>query len=373
VDGSRFAKAVIRRHPDPFRSVTREAFEREADRAAAAASRAEAIRALMRLGALLGERNGHTGVFTLDRHPDPLHFYPVRLYELDDGFFVVSAANPELIGAEVTAIGGVPVGSLATQVEPLIPRDNDWTVRARRPSYLVAAEVLEGLGAAEGGSQAFVLDDSTEVVLEPMPAAEYVEAVDADRRLPRRPGVRYLERRDEPAWVEPLDGGAIVLVGYNATRDAGLLAEELASIAAKDPPRAVVLDLRHNGGGDNTTYGPLLAELERQARAAQLLVLTSRITFSAAMQLVVDLETKTNAVFVGEPTGGSPNQFGDAVDVELPTAGLVAHVATVSWETAGKDDERLAREPDIDVPLRSEDFFAGRDPVLDAALAAVPG
>jgi hypothetical protein len=86
------------------------------------------------------------------------------------------------------------------------------------------------------------------------------------------------------------------------------------------------------------------------------------------MQLVVDLEQRTNAVFVGEPTGGSPNQFGDAMEVELPDTRLLAKVATVSWETAGSADERLTRAPDVEVPVRAEDFLAGRDPVLDAAL-----
>jgi C-terminal processing protease CtpA/Prc len=208
------------------------------------------------------------------------------------------------------------------------------------------------------------------VTLDPLPAAEYAASLDADRRLPRLAGVRYLERRDERSWVESLGGGRI-LVAYNVTRgETSSLVAEIAALARTEKPRALVLDLRLNGGGDNTTYGPLLAELERQAETAQLLVLTSRITFSAAMQLVVDLEQRTNAVFVGEPTGGSPNQFGDAADVALPAAGVAARVATVSWETAGREDERRTRTPDVDVPLRAEDFFAGRDTVLDAALAA---
>jgi hypothetical protein len=77
------------------------------------------------------------------------------------------------------------------------------------------------------------------------------------------------------------------------------------------------------------------------------------------MQLIVDLEASTNAIFVGEATGGSPNHFGDAVEVELPAAGLIARVATIHWETAGPDDERLTHEPDIEVPPRSEELFGG--------------
>ena len=361
---------MLEHHPDPFRSVGRAAFEHAAKLAAAASGdRADAVCALMRLGALLGERNGHTGIHPLDRHAEPLRFFPLRLYEFDDGCFVVSAADPELVGTQVLEIGGVPIDSLAEQVEPLIPRDNEWTVRARRPSYLVSAEVLRGLGV----DATFVLRPRAgrrrEVVREPLAADVYTGALDADRRLPSRSGVRYLERRDEPAWVERLDAERVVLVGYNRPRgDTAPLARESAASAREQPAAAVVLDLRHNGGGDNTSYGPLLSELERRAETSRLVVLTSRITFSAAMQLVVDLEQRTNAVFVGEPTGGSPNQFGDALEVELPETGLLAKVATVSWETAGSADERMTRTPDLEVPLRAEDFFAGRDPVLDAAL-----
>jgi hypothetical protein len=91
------------------------------------------------------------------------------------------------------------------------------------------------------------------------------------------------------------------------------------------------------------------------------------VTFSAAMQLVVDLERRTSALFVGEPTGASPNHFGDAEPLTLTQTQVRARVATIAWTTAG-EDERLAREPDVAVALDSEAFFAGRDPVLEAAL-----
>ena len=82
-------------------------------------------------------------------------------------------------------------------------------------------------------------------------------------------------------------------------------------------------------------------------------MLTSRTTFSAAMQLVVELERETTATFVGEPTGGSPNHYGDAIVVELPNVGLNVDVATIAWMTAAPPTTVYAREPDIRVANES--------------------
>ena len=52
----------------------------------------------------------------------------------------------------------------------------------------------------------------------------------------------------------------------------------------------------------------------------------------------------------------------------MPNSGLRALVATGSF--GDPDDPRLTLEPDIAVPYTSADYFAGRDPVLEAALSA---
>ena len=185
-------------------------------------------------------------------------------------------------------------------------------------------------------------------------------------------GVSYLRRRTEWHWAEPTADGRVVHVGYNVTLgDVSEFARDVDALAASARTRLVVLDLRLNGGGDNRTYEPLLTSMQRLSDTTRLAVLTSRMTFSAAMQLVVELEQKTPATFVGEPTGGSPNQYGDAIVVELPNAGLNAHVATIAWQTAGASDDRLTREPDIAVVHQSKAYFADDDPVLSTAVAAL--
>jgi C-terminal processing protease CtpA/Prc len=348
-DGLVLAEAVERLHPDPFRSVSREQFF-------ATAERAETAVELMGLLALLGERNGHTAVHPLDPHLQPLHAFPIGLYEFDDGVFVIAAADSSLVGCELVAVGGVPFEELNRAVEPLVARDNESTVRARRPRYAVTQEVLRGLGVTDEPATFELRRPSGErhaVKLRAIAAAEHNALVAHDR---------------PPRSLETV--GSALHIAYNVTRgDTTAFAREIeAASAGLD---RLVLDLRYNGGGNNQTYGPLLGVLERLASGGKrLAVLISRVTFSAAMQLVVDLEQRTPAVFVGEPTGGSPNQYGDAVPVELPGAGLTARVATVSWTTAGEDDERATKEPDVYVPLTAVAFFAGDDPVLRAALDA---
>ena len=67
----------------------------------------------------------------------------------------------------------------------------------------------------------------------------------------------------------------------------------------------LVLDLRYNNGGDNTLNRAIVRRIIQSPsidRHGRLYVLIGRKTFSAAVNLVSDLEQMTNAIFVGEPT-----------------------------------------------------------------------
>jgi C-terminal processing protease CtpA/Prc len=146
------------------------------------------------------------------------------------------------------------------------------------------------------------------------------------------------------------------------------LAEQVRRLARGPAVRGIVLDLRHNPGGNNAAYATLLDELVRQER---LVVLISRTTFSAAANLLADLEARVPVRLVGEASGGSSNLVGDPSPLGLRATGWTVNVGTVWWQksTAGADDPRLAFEPDVRVPVRWADLAAGRDRALEAAIA----
>ncbi len=378
-DASVLADAIEAHHPDPFQAVSRTILRREVARVDALSShdRGLLIVELMRMLALLGPRNGHSVIFPLDDDLTARRAFPLWLSEFEDGIFVVGSARHDLVGAELIGIGGSDVGDILLAVTPLVAHDNEWTIRARRPAFLVDACVLGGLGVIDDvGRTNFRLRASDGSIVhagfEPMAVGDYLAEAMTPGWSPQ-PQPTYLRRRNELHWVDRTADGRAVHIGYNVTLgDIAGFAQQVASFAAEPGTRLVVLDLRLNGGGDNRTYGPLLESLKRLTTDGRIAVLISRETFSAAMQFVIDLEAQTSAVFVGEPTGGSPNHFGNATMLQLPDSVLNAHVATFAWTTAGEDDKRLTREPDILVTRESGPFFSGEDPTLSTALTEVP-
>ena len=103
----------------------------------------------------------------------------------------------------------------------------------------------------------------------------------------------------------------------------------------------------------------------------RLVVLIDRVTFSAAANLATEIEQSTDGTFVGEPTGGGLNFWDDVRQVHLDhlPVPMMVGVSTRYWQFAEPDDPRLTIDPDVPVTVTAGDFFAGRDPALDAALA----
>ena len=374
-------------HPAPYRSVSRQRFRaavNELARRAPSLSRSELLVGVLRIIALLGPRNGHTGLFPGDpAHTSALHLYPIRVYRFKDGVFVVDARDRTLVRNRLVAIDGTPVERVLELVEPLTPGDNPWNKLGLSPHYLLTAEVLDGLGVTDdAGPATFTFERAggqrTDVELSPIPGPEYAR-VFADPHhghnpssLPKAPRPLYLAGSAKTMWARTLASGRAVYVGYNSVRlPSPAFVRSLGRLVRAQKVRRVVVDIRLNGGGDNTTYGELTSLFGSEAvnRRGKLYVLIGRATFSAAANFAAELDRDTRAIFVGEPTGGGVETYGDTAPVTLPNLGWQVYVAVEYHERKrNARDKRLAVEPDVRVDLTARQLFSGRDPVLDRAL-----
>ncbi len=386
-DVRELAKSIEQMHPAPFRSVSRQRFAAEVEQLARRAptlTRSEILVGVLRIVALLGPRNGHTGLFPPDpSHTSPLHLYPLRLYRFSDGVFVVDAANRALVGSRVIAVGGMPIDRVFELVEPLVPHDNDSNLRGLSPMYALTAEVLDGLGVVDGDESAvFTLEASggqrADVTLAPITGPRYARAF-ADPMFGHYPSVLpkatrplYLAGSARPLWATTLAKGKVVYVGFNSVRaPTVVMLRKLDRLVRGKGVRRVIVDVRLNGGGDNTTYGTLTELFGSPAvnKRGRLYLLIGRATFSAAGNFSAEIDRDTRAILVGEPTGGGVETYADTFPVLLPSVGWYVHVAARYHERKkGRNDRRLAVEPDVRVDLTSAQYFAGRDPVLERAL-----
>ncbi len=324
-------------HPAPFRSISRERFRSEVNALAGRAptiSRNELLVGVLRLIALLGPRNGHTGLFPGDSaHTRPLHLYPVRLYHFADGVFVVDAEDRALARNRLVAIEGTLVERALELVGALTPHDNESNVRGMAPHFLLTAEVLDGLGIVDGtGPADFTFErpdgQRVDVALTAIPGAEYAAAF-ADPLhghypsvLPRAAKPLYLANSHKVLWSRTLAGGRAVYVGYNSVvRPLEDVKARIERLARSPRTRRVIVDVRLNPGGDNTKYGELTSLFASRAvnKRGRLYLLAGRATFSAAANFAAEIDRDTRAIVVGEPTGGGVR------DVRRHVAGQARH------------------------------------------------
>lgn len=379
IDAGHFVVELERLHPDPWHAIEPEELGQALDEFLSEITTDEErnVVGFMRLAAMLSRdgREGHALVWPLGAE-----VLPLRLYAFGDGWFVVEdRSGADLVGWRVLAVAGMPVDDAARRLAPLLSHDNGTDLTARLPGALVTPALLRGAGIqpAPGPVALRCARDGVEREVALAPAAGHA----APAPPPPVGDLPSARGRERPWRSEVLDGRALY-VQVNEVRAADDAGGTLAAFAATLAPRVaaeglerVVVDVRWNGGGDNTTFGPLLDALRdpRVDRPRRLFCLVGRHTFSAAANFATALERETGALLVGEPTGGAPNQYGDPRAIQLAHhPELLVRVATRYHAFAAADDERLTLVPDLPVALESADCFAGRDAALAAALAHAP-
>ena len=330
--------------------------------------------------------DAHTGAYIWGSGTYPLDSLPLRLWlfesEEGDALVIVDAMPPyrDLIGSRIDSIDGQAKDDVVAAIDPIVPRDNAQTVRLLTPRFLLIPQVLRGLGLAGDGAISLALTAANGVAstvdIEPIPMADYnAWAGPYGLHLPADPDVRYLSRIDDALWWERLPDDETLYVQNNRT-DA-LPSTQLADLTAAlhEPGLArVVLDLRHNYGGELSAVDPILRPFEDPAvdQPDRLFVVTGRNTFSGGSLLVARLDKDTDAVIVGEPMGGCPTIWSDPSDLTLPESGIVLSVADDVAVGVDPNDPRLTIEPDVAAVLSPEEWAAGTDPALALFVTVAP-
>lgn len=391
------AREMPKRHKNLFHTMTREQFEsavRRLDDRIPSLARHEVIVEMARIVAMVGD--GHTNIAPTRDPKIGFRTFPIALYQFKDGLFIRGAAREQtdIVGARVVKIGNASVDQAYRSVREMIGRDNEMDAKFFAPFLLVMPEVLHGLGLTDGLDSAVFLVESDgkqrAVILKPSGPAEMMPPDMDASWAPRRNFVDARDGATQPAplwlkdpqnkfWFEALPERKAVYVQFNQVGNkkdetVEAFAKRLFAFVEANPVERFVLDLRLNRGGNGALNRPLLLGIIKSHKVDQkgrLFTIIGRSTWSAAQGLVNELERYSNTLFVGEPSGGKVNSFGDSSRITLPNSGITVRVSTLWWQ-GDERDRRQWTAPQIAADLTFEDYRTNNDPALRAALTYAP-
>jgi tetratricopeptide (TPR) repeat protein len=390
---------IINRHVEPFNLIAEtdlfEAFE-ELKQLSNHAERHEMIVGLAELITMIGD--GHTRLWLSPNKSNNFTFIPIEVRKFSDGVYIQSTdlKNKKIVGGKITHVNNVPIDSVVNRLSKVIPKDNQYTVLATFPVYIMVPEILHALRIIQNKDAVpLTIEKNGQVSDHTLFPTQYSRSLwkdhfwkwesAYDERLmvsSRNPESTplYLQRpkdkSDEPLyiWHSLNEAKKYLYVKYDVianpkNQSIADYFKNLKNLSQDSQVDKLIIDLRENGGGNNMLNNEVVKMLinwDEMNQFGKLFIIIGRYTFSAASHLISKLETYTEAIFVGEPTGASPNHFGDARRFTLPNSKLTVGVSSLYWQNTTPFDKRKTTYPYLSVDISFEEYMNNEDPVLEA-------
>jgi tetratricopeptide (TPR) repeat protein len=344
---------------------------------------------MMKLMRRVGD--GHSGLLgPTTARKEWLETVPVLFYMFEEGLFIIAAdpKHKDLLGSQILKFGGRSVDEIVAAIQEVSSEDNKIWIKQVAPYRMRHLALLNAAGVLPNANK-------VELNLRAMDGKERTVTLTTDLAQPNIWNVKpnppewinlpqtlgtpvplYLKNPSAPYWFEYLPDSKTVYFGFNSVRNGekeslAAFSERLFKFVNENAVEKLVIDMRWNNGGNTFLLTPLVQGLiknEKINQRGKLFVIIGRRTFSAAQNASTFFERYTNATFVGEPTGSSPNFVGEEDPFVLPYSKIVANVSHLYWQSAFPQDGRTWIAPQIYLPPTFEAYRANRDSALEAIL-----
>lgn len=376
-------------YPFLFKKISAEAFDQKvADLQKAIPNLAdhEIIVEMAKLVATF--KYGHTGIglSAWSRgNAAGFHQFPFNLYHFKDGVYIqgVHQDYAKAVGAKVLRIGQQSIAEAIQSVYPVVSAENNQFFKGYGLSYLTVPEIIHAQGINDDLNKVpLLLEKDGQTFTMEFPASEFEHFPGAYGLV--KQGGEWLSARQQdpfPLWLQKMD--KIYFFEHLPERKAVYIrhsqiqndpAESMTDFYArvfdfieKNEVEKLIVDVRLNGGGDNTMNKDIIPQIiENQSinQKGKFFVIIGRRTFSACQNLVNELDTYTNVTFVGEPTAENINFYGDVNAVRLPNSKIPVRLSFAWWQNKPPWDKREWMPPHHSVEMTFNDFVENRDPVL---------
>lgn len=321
-------------------------------------------------------KDAHTYV-----HMHVRYVCPFNMYWFNDGLYITSVYTEykAILGRKIIAINDLPIEEVSNNLSSIISFENMNYFKALLPKYLPAVELLYGLGIVNDINNLKLTYEESEnqlkyINISPLLINEIdnLEMVELEGKCNDGTLPLYRQHINENYCFKYLDKNKIIYFKYNKCRERENkkiedFINELIDFIENNEIEKLVIDLRDNSGGNSSLLDPFieyLANNQKLNMEGKLFVIIGRETFSSALLNALSLKEKTKAIFLGEPTGGKPNCYGEVEKFTLRNYGLTIFYSTQYYDVIG-DDSVMTLVPDVKIEVTIEDYINRVDPVFE--------
>ncbi len=343
-------KEIEKRHPDPYRNVSKERFLRSLQKSLSVRPEFFGI-AIQESLALM--KDAHTKVQNIIND----NWLPIDLTYLADSYCYIlgtSCNYVNSIGAKVEKINEYSLREVNKKLKRLSSQENDEQLLKDLCFFYTGNNILKYYGFSSSNKVTLTTDKGVFTY----PAGEEITSI---KKNPFKWKTKDFWGNENYKFKVSRN---TLIFQYNSCELGNFSKEQLIEfknqlISKTQKIKYIVVDLRQNGGGDTEIMWDAFKNFPKDI---PIYVATSRATFSSAMHHLIYLKTKKRAIQIGENAGQKPNRFGQGEEIVLPNSKLVVHRSVKDFQLIPGSKLKVLK-PDIQLPLTIKDYINEEDPL----------
>ena len=380
-DIQELGKLIDSKHVAPYRLVSKKDLQSKIDDALKVVKEFDGCNEvcyveLLKIIAALND--GHSVMQSSSRNK-LFGYMPFSLKWFQDGLYLVRTTKEKevYLGSRLETINNVPIEEVLKELRTILPHGNDSRFKKYAFDYIRMPGLLYALGITKSPKEAilqFSKNGTKSLVVyqhmedEIYGQTTFVSYVNPEAKLP------YSQKNpNDYYWFEYDNNNNIFYVQYNRI---GNMKKERASAFAQRMwtqvdslnPEKFVLDLRDNGGGQfaySMSFIQGILDRSEINQRGRLFIVSGYNTFSAALDMVRNLEVRSEAIIIGEPPGDYAASSGDGKTFVLPNTQIKVQLSTVFHPTVFENDNRSEILLDHYLETSWKDYAKGIDPLYE--------